>query len=118
MIAYIEDRLPVAAQAVPLTRHGVAVSLLPELPDELLDRVLLLTTEAVSQALAVSATPWRLRVEVDDGGVLASVRYVARPGVGADADDRLRGVLFDALSTSWGRAVSGDTTELWFRVDR
>lgn len=118
MIAYIEDRFPVVPQAVPLTRHGVAVSLLPELPEELLERVLLLTTEAVSQALAASDTPWKLRVEVDDDGVHTSVRYVAGPGADALDDDRLRGVLFDALSTSWGRAVSGDTTEIWFRVDR
>lgn len=119
MIAYIEDRLPVAAQAVSRTRHGVAVSLLPELPEELLDCVLLLTTEVLSQALAASATPWKLRVDVDEDGVLASVRYVPRPDVGADADadERLRGILFDALSTSWGQAVSGDETELWFRVD-
>lgn len=116
MIAYIEDRLPVAARAVPLARHGVAVSLLPELSDEQLDRVLLLTTEAVSQALASSTAPWKLRVDVDDDGVLASVRYVARPG--ADLDDDLRGVLFDALSSSWGTGHVGDETELWFRVDR
>ena len=118
MIAYIEDRLPVAPDAVPLARHALAVSLLPDLGDETLDTILLLTTEVVSRAITSTDDPWLLRVDLDDDDhvVRVSVRYRARPATGGGDDDELRDVILDAMSTSWGLDVASGLTTLWFEV--
>lgn len=100
---------------MPLARHALAVSLLPDLPDDVLDTVLLLTTEIVSRAVTATDEPWRLRVDLDDDGLRVSVRYRARPGI-STADDELRDVVLDSLSRSWGSDVKGDDTTLWFDV--
>lgn len=115
MIAYIEDRLPVAPTAVPLARHALAVSLLPDLDEDALDTVLLLTTESVSRAIGATDEPWLLRVDVEDEVLRVTVRYTPRSAA-ADADDELRDVILDALSTAWGVERTGEVTTLWFEV--
>ena len=115
MIAYIEDRLPVTPVAVSQARHALAVSLLPDLTDDVLDTVLLLTTETVSRAVRATDEPWRLRVDLEDEVLRVSVRYRARPGAGLSGDE-LSDVILDALSSSWGTDIAGDDTTLWFEV--
>ena len=51
MIAFVEDRLPADATAVPLARHQLALALLTDVSETTLDTVLLLANEAVSSAL-------------------------------------------------------------------
>lgn len=115
MIAYIEDRLPAAPIAVAQARHALAVNLLPEVTEDVLETVLLLTTEAVSRALAATDEPWQLRADVRKGSLRVTVRYTSRPGA-VDADGELRDVILDALSTAWGSAEAAGSTSLWFEL--
>ena len=118
MIAFVENRLPVGPTAVPLTRHGLALSLLPEVDEEVLDDLLLLTTDSVSRALAASDEPWQLRVDVDDEVVRTTLRYRPRPDVDPEPLDELRDVLMEALSSAWGQHDDGDVVTLWFELPR
>ena len=113
MIAYVEDRLPAAPSAVPLARHAVAVALLTEVSDEVLDDILLLSTEAVSAALRATDQPWRLRVDVEDQAVRVTVRFEPTIEV-VDPHAELQHRLFDGLSSSW----SAERSTLWFEVER
>ena len=113
MIAYVEDRLPAAPGAVPLARHAVAVALLTEVSEQVLDDILLLSTEAVSHALRVTDQPWRLRVDVEDRVVRVTVRF--EPTI--DLEDpyaELQHLLFEGLSSTW----SADGSTLFFEVER
>ncbi|MCU1374737.1 MAG: hypothetical protein JWO68_2023 [Actinomycetia bacterium] len=118
MIAFVEDRLPAEPLAVPLARHSLAMALLTDVPDAVLDTVLLLANEAVSTALRATTRPWHLRVDLDDDQVQVMVRYEGAAG-GDSSLDLLRDALLDELSAAWGIEVSadGETTTIWFDIE-
>ena len=117
MIAFVEDRLPADATAVPLARHQLALALLTDVSETTLDTVLLLANEAVSSALRHSTEPWRLRVDIEDVVARVSVRYRST-GRAASELDELRDTLLDGLAEAWGIEVDADkvTTTIWFEV--
>ncbi|MCU1483654.1 MAG: hypothetical protein JWN67_400 [Actinomycetia bacterium] len=117
MIAFVEDRLPADATAVPLARHQLALALLTDVSEATLDTVLLLANEAVSSALRSSTEPWRLRVDIEDVVARVSVRYRST-GPATSELDELRDTLFQELSDSWGTEVDAElgTTTIWFEV--
>lgn len=118
MIAYVEDRLPVTPEAVRLARHALAVALLPEVSEEILDRTLLLATEAVSMALRCTDDTWGLRVDVDPDLVRVTVEFEAHDGaVAATEQSAIQDVLFHSLSDDWRVDVrDGRTSQVWFEV--
>lgn len=118
MIAYVEDRLPATPEAVPLARHALAVALLPEVPEEILDRTLLLATEAISTALRCTDETWLLRVDVDPDLVRVTVEFLANAGaVAATEQSVIQDVLFHSLSDDWRVDVrDGRTSQVWFEV--
>ena len=120
MIAFVEDRLPAEAEAVPLARHLLAVALLPEVPADVLESTLLLTTEAVSTALRCTVQPWQLRVEVRPELVRVAVDFTADERAIARSEQHgLQDVLFDALSDDWGMdLLEAEPSTIWFEVGR
>jgi hypothetical protein len=94
------------------------MALLTDVPDAVLDTVLLLANEAVCAALRATTRQWRLQVEIDYQVVRVKVRYEGGDDTGSQLDV-LRDALLDELSTSWGidSSVEGMTT-IWFEVDR
>jgi hypothetical protein len=116
VIAFIEDRLPAEPLAVPLARHSLAMALLTDVPDPVLDSVLLLANEAVSTALRATTRQWRLRVDIDDEQVRVTVRYETNRDSESPLD-LLRDALLDDLSSAWGiDEGKDDLTTLWFEV--
>lgn len=120
MIAYVEDRLPATPEAVRLARHALAVALLPEVAEEILDRTLLLATEAVSAALRCTEQPWQLRVDVDPDRVRVTVEFLATDdAVTTTEQSVIRDVLFSSLSDDWRVDVRDSrTSQIWFEVAR
>lgn len=120
MIAFVDDRLPAEPAAVRLARHALAVALLPEMPDEVLDSTLLLATEAASTALTCTAQPWVMRVDVRPERVRVTVEFLADHDATSHGDhDKLQDVLFAALSDDWGfELVDGGRSTIWFEVGR
>jgi hypothetical protein len=117
VIAFVEDRLPADATAVPLARHQLALALLTDVSEATLDTVLLLANEAVSSALRASSAPWRLRVDIEDDVARVSVRYRNDEPVTSKLD-RLRDALLGELSDDWGidTDAAAGTTTIWFQV--
>jgi hypothetical protein len=117
VIAFVEDRLPADATAVPQARHQLALALATDVSGATLDTVLLLANEAISSALRDSDEPWRLRVDLEDTAARVSVRYRST-GKAAHELDELRDTLLDGLAASWGIQVDADreTTTIWFEV--
>lgn len=120
MIAYVEDRLPAEPEAVPLARHALAVALLPEVPEEILDRTLLLATEAISTALRCTGDTWQLRVDVDPDRVRVTVEFLADDDAVATTEHSvIQDVLFHSMSDDWRVDVrDGRTSQIWFEVAR
>jgi hypothetical protein len=120
VIAYVEDRLPARPEAVPLARHALAVALLPEVDEEILDRTLLLATEAISTALRCTEDPWQLRVDVDPDRVRVTVEFRANhEAVATTEHSVIQDVLFSSLSDDWRVDVrDGRTSQIWFEVAR
>ena len=123
MIAFVEDRLPAEALAVPLARHALDVALVTELSEADRDTVLLLATEAVSHAVRIVTVSWGLRVDLTDTTVRVAVNYERTPididsVVLTQAKDDLRASMFDALSSDWGVELEDTEATLWFEVPR
>jgi hypothetical protein len=116
-MTFVEDRLPAEPLAVPLARHALAMALLTDVPDPVVETVVLLANEAVTSALRATTRQWRLQVDMDDQFVRVAVRYEGLPDSGSELD-RLRDALFEDLSSSWGIDPSADgvITTIWFEV--
>jgi hypothetical protein len=117
VITFVEDRLPAEPLAVPLARHALAIALLTDVPDPVVETVVLLANEAVTSALRATTRQWRLQVDMEDHLVRVAVRYEGGPESGSQLD-LLRDALLEDLSTSWGIDPSADgiTTTIWFEV--
>ena len=120
MIAFVEDRLPAAPAAVRLARHALAMALLTEVPDDVLDSTLLLASEAASTALTCTDEPWVMRVDVGPQRVRVTVEFLADHGATARVEQRgIQDVLFAALSDGWGLdLVGGGRSTFWFEIWR
>jgi anti-sigma regulatory factor (Ser/Thr protein kinase) len=96
---------------------------LPQLPDDLVDTLLLMTSELVTNAVIHARTPIELGVTVSRDNVLVTVhdQDLARPAqLPATDRDGGRGLdLVDALSERFAvDRHDGDGKTVWFRVPR
>jgi anti-sigma regulatory factor (Ser/Thr protein kinase) len=98
----------------------------PELPPELMQVVVLLASELVSNAVTHAGAEWipirfevtprQVRVEVaDDGRGSGSAPRAIRPDATRTGGWGLH--LVDELSSRWG-VMEGDGTRVWFELDR
>ena len=107
-----------------VARDGVRALLGPFLPDPVLDAVVLLTSEVVTNAVVHDRHDAVLTAALTPGAVTVSVSDVNRMGSGVKAD-QFEGeaghgtAVVEALASSWGvhPHVEGGRT-VWFRVDR
>jgi anti-sigma regulatory factor (Ser/Thr protein kinase) len=110
-------RLDAAARA----RQHVRAALLAWHLDELLDPVLLLTSELVSNALLHAGTPLTVAVRPDGPGVRVEVRdgspVKPAPRRHSTTATTGRGVqLLESLADDWGSSCAGEGKLVWFRV--
>lgn len=107
--------------AAGLARRHVRGALLVWHLEELIDPVLLLTSEVVSNALLHAGTPLTVAIVLDGAGVRVEVRdgspvQPVRRRRSATATTG-RGVqLLDTLADDWGSRVADEGKLVWFRV--
>ncbi len=107
--------------AAGLARRHVRGALLVWQLEELIDPVLLLTSEVVSNALLHAGTPLTVAIVLDGAGVRVEVRdgspvQPVRRRRSATATTG-RGVqLLDTLADDWGSRVADEGKLVWFRV--
>jgi anti-sigma regulatory factor (Ser/Thr protein kinase) len=120
-------RLPGTNESAAAARHSVGAVLTPFAPRSLSERVELLVSELVTNALRhgrakddasiqlkLNLTPARVRVEVVDGGI-----GFDPPETPAERADQMAGwglVLVNRLASDWGVVRNGSTV-VWFEID-
>ncbi|MEO5680275.1 MAG: ATP-binding protein [Acidimicrobiales bacterium] len=120
----IEIVLPAVARSVTDARHAVAALLagVPSVPDVVVDDILLLVSELVTNAVLHARTDTRVSASVELGRVSVAVAdgdprnapFLAERGSLATNG---RGVmLVDALSTDWGIDVEECSKVVWFEA--
>ena len=116
--------LPASTKSAYDARHSVQEVLAGRIDPDVLDTVLLLATELVSNAVACAGTPLDLRVVCSPDGVLRvevadRSPSPARPVEGYHPESESgRGLrLVDALADSWGTAPdASDGKGVWFAL--
>ena len=115
--------LPSTPAAPKLGREVLAQSTCPAHPLRSIDDAVLLTTEAITNAVMHGLPPVSVAIDclatamenrVRDAGQKLPTKVTAR-----DLDEGGRGMLMvEILSESWGIEAAGDGKEIWFRVTR
>ena len=127
----IEFRVPAVRTAPALARRTV-VGILPPLPREVSENLLLLTSEVVTSAIRHGSTQPHpdviVRVDADQRreDILVEVLSpgpafdppVPQPAVPRGMTTGLGLFLVDRLATRWGVAREEDRTKVWFEVSR
>jgi phosphoserine phosphatase RsbU/P len=116
--------LPADGTSPALARRHVRASLQGAGLNGLVDDVLLLVTELVTNAVVHAGTPVELELSVDADGLLVQVgdwspgsTPVVRAQTDADSREGGRGIfMLDALAEEWGTRHTHDRKTVWFRV--
>jgi anti-sigma regulatory factor (Ser/Thr protein kinase) len=116
--------LPTGPLAARMARRYL-LSRLADLPPDVVDEVLLMTSELVTNAVRHGAAPIQLRlhrrggtlrVDISDGGVPLAMTIPARSRTAESG----RGLLLvDALASNWGSQDHGDASPgktVWFEL--
>lgn len=120
----IDIVLPPEATSAAEARHAVAGLLydVAHVPGLVIEDVLLLVSELVTNAVQHAGTKVRLYASVDDVSVSVSVRdgdphhtpVLARRGAGSTSG---RGILLvNALASEWGVELAEDSKLVWFQA--
>jgi anti-sigma regulatory factor (Ser/Thr protein kinase) len=126
-VSVVFDRLelPVGPLAVRTARRYL-VSCLGDVAPDVIDEVLLLTSELVTNAVRHGSAPIRLqlhrrgstlRVDISDGGVLVALTPV--PAWSRTAEGGRGLLLVDSLSSAWGSQAQEGTSPgktVWFEL--
>lgn len=120
----IDIVLPPEATSAAKARHAVAILLrdVANVPAVVVEDVLLLVSELVTNAVLHAGTEVRLRASVEDAVVTVSVRdqdpshspVLARQG--ADATNGRGILLVHTLASDWGIELAEDTKLVWFQA--
>lgn len=120
--ALLSASFPAASTSAPKARRTIRDAVEGRLDPDVLDTVLLLTTELVSNAAACAPTPFDLRISCEKDVLLVEVAdtnpALPRPA-GYDPDARSgRGLLLvDALADSWGATPASPRGKIvWFAL--
>lgn len=106
----------------PLKARTLIAQRLHHLPGEVLETVLLLTSELVTNAVRHGTGPISVHVAWDDEEVRVEVEDLSlgRPVLRAMDPEAPNGrglILVDRLSSSWGVSAREDGKTVWFTID-
>jgi anti-sigma regulatory factor (Ser/Thr protein kinase) len=112
--------LDAGPSAVGTTRRAVA-RLLDDVDEEVVDRVLLCTSELVTNAIEHGGPPVEVNATIDDGVVRVEVSdgSESRPRVQHPGPDNIRGrglLIVDRCADRWGVLEHGAAKTVWCEI--